>query len=36
MTLARITIEEAWLRSHLPAYADYARRVRSRLIPFVL
>lgn len=35
-TLARIAIEEAWLREHLPAYAAYARRVRSRLIPYVL
>jgi len=35
-TLARIGIEEAWLREHLPDYAAYARRVRSRLIPYVL
>ncbi|HEY0436697.1 MAG TPA: isoprenylcysteine carboxylmethyltransferase family protein [Phenylobacterium sp.] len=36
MTLMRIVIEEAWLRKALPAYGDYARRVRSRLIPYVL
>jgi protein-S-isoprenylcysteine O-methyltransferase Ste14 len=35
-TLARIVIEEAWLREHLPDYAAYALRVRKRLIPFVL
>jgi protein-S-isoprenylcysteine O-methyltransferase Ste14 len=36
MTLARIVIEEAYLRQTLPAYAGYARRVRGRLIPYVL
>lgn len=36
MTLARILIEEAYLRRALPAYAGYARRVRSRLIPYLL
>ncbi len=36
MTLARIAIEEAWLRAALPGYADYARRVRGRLIPYLL
>ena len=36
MTLARIAIEEAYLRRALPAYADYARRVRGRLIPYLL
>jgi protein-S-isoprenylcysteine O-methyltransferase Ste14 len=36
MTLMRIVIEEAWLRKALPAYGDYARRVRSRLIPYVI
>jgi len=36
MTLARIIIEERYLREHLPDYADYARRVRARLIPGVL
>jgi protein-S-isoprenylcysteine O-methyltransferase Ste14 len=36
MTLARIVIEEAYLRDHLPGYADYARRVRSRLVPYLL
>ena len=36
MTLARIVIEERWLRAHLPAYADYARRVRKVLIPLLL
>ena len=35
-TLWRIRMEEAYLRQALPAYADYARRVRGRLIPFVL
>lgn len=32
----RIMIEERDLRARLPAYAAYARRVRGRLIPFVL
>lgn len=36
MTLARIAIEEAYLRDHLPGYADYARRVRGRLVPYLL
>jgi len=36
MTLARILIEEAYLRQTLPAYAGYARRVRGRLIPHLL
>lgn len=36
MTLARIVIEEAYLREHLPDYAAYAGRVRGRLIPFLL
>jgi len=35
-TIARIAIEEGQLRASLPGYADYARRVRGRLIPFVL
>jgi protein-S-isoprenylcysteine O-methyltransferase Ste14 len=35
-TLARIAIEERDLRARLPAYEAYARRVRGRLIPFVL
>jgi protein-S-isoprenylcysteine O-methyltransferase Ste14 len=35
-TLWRIGMEEAYLRQALPAYADYARRVRARLIPFVI
>lgn len=35
-TLARIVIEEGELRARIPAYADYARRVRGRLIPYVL
>jgi len=35
-TLWRIRMEEAYLRRTLPAYGDYARRVRGRLIPFVL
>jgi protein-S-isoprenylcysteine O-methyltransferase Ste14 len=36
MTLARIVIEEAYLRRTLPAYAGYARRVRGRLVPYLL
>lgn len=36
MTAGRIWIEERDLRARLPAYDDYARRVRGRLIPFVL
>jgi len=36
LTLARIVIEERWLREHLPDYAAYAKRVRGRLVPFVL
>jgi protein-S-isoprenylcysteine O-methyltransferase Ste14 len=36
MTMGRIVIEERDLRSRLPAYDAYARRVRGRLIPFVL
>lgn len=36
LTLARIVIEEAYLRQTLPAYAGYARRVRGRLIPYLL
>lgn len=35
-TLARIGIEERWLRANLPGYADYALRVRARLIPFLI
>jgi protein-S-isoprenylcysteine O-methyltransferase Ste14 len=35
-TCWRIMIEERDLRARLPAYAAYARRVRGRLIPFVL
>lgn len=35
-TLWRIRMEEAYLRRTLPAYADYARRVRGQLIPFLL
>ena len=35
-TLGRIRIEERDLVARLPAYAAYARRVRGRLIPFVL
>lgn len=35
-TLWRIRMEEAYLRDTLPDYADYARRVRGRLIPYVL
>lgn len=36
MTLARIVIEEAWLRRNLAGYETYARRVRGRLIPYLL
>jgi protein-S-isoprenylcysteine O-methyltransferase Ste14 len=36
MTLARIVIEERWLREHLADYAAYTKRVRGRLIPFIL
>jgi protein-S-isoprenylcysteine O-methyltransferase Ste14 len=36
LTLARTLIEEAYLRRTLPSYADYARRVRSRLVPLLL
>jgi len=33
--VARIPIEEHFLLQHLPGYADYRRRVRWRLVPFV-
>jgi protein-S-isoprenylcysteine O-methyltransferase Ste14 len=36
MTLARIVIEERWLREHLPDYAAYTRRVRAKLVPYLL
>jgi protein-S-isoprenylcysteine O-methyltransferase Ste14 len=36
MTVGRIVIEERDLRARLPAYQDYASRVRARLIPFVI
>jgi protein-S-isoprenylcysteine O-methyltransferase Ste14 len=36
MTLARIVIEERYLREHLPGYGAYAKRVRARLIPALL
>ncbi len=32
---AKRRMEEAWLAQHHPEYADYQRRVRWRLIPFV-
>jgi protein-S-isoprenylcysteine O-methyltransferase Ste14 len=35
-TLARVAIEERYLRDALPGYRQYARRVRARLIPFVI
>jgi protein-S-isoprenylcysteine O-methyltransferase Ste14 len=35
-TAARIAMEERHLLASLPGYADYARRVRGRLIPYVL
>lgn len=36
LTLARIVIEERYLREHLPGYGGYAARVRARLIPALL
>ena len=33
--VARIEVEERTLRETLPGYADYARRVRHRLVPFI-
>jgi len=36
MTLARIVIEERYLRDNLSGYDEYAKRVRSRLIPGLL
>jgi protein-S-isoprenylcysteine O-methyltransferase Ste14 len=35
-TIGRIAVEERELRARLTAYDDYARRVRARLIPFVI
>ena len=35
-TVGRIAIEETHLRANFPEYADYARAVRGRLIPFVI
>jgi protein-S-isoprenylcysteine O-methyltransferase Ste14 len=35
-TMGRIVIEEAYLRANVSGYRDYEKRVRSRLIPFVL
>ena len=35
-TVGRIAMEEAHLRANLPGYVEYTRRVRGRLIPFVL
>ena len=35
-TIGRIVIEETHLRANFPQYADYARKVRGRLIPFVI
>ncbi len=32
----RIAVEESFLKKALPGYPDYARRVRARLIPFLL
>ena len=34
-TVGRILIEEAHLRANVSGYLEYAKRVRSRLIPFV-
>jgi protein-S-isoprenylcysteine O-methyltransferase Ste14 len=36
MTIGTIVVEERDLRARLPAYRDYASRVRGRLIPFVI
>ena len=36
MTLARILLEERFLRKHLPGYCAYAQRVRAKLIPALL
>jgi protein-S-isoprenylcysteine O-methyltransferase Ste14 len=35
-TAARIAMEERHLMANLPGYEDYARRVRGRLIPYLL
>lgn len=35
-TLWRIVIEENYLQANLPGYDDYRRRVRGRLVPFLL
>jgi len=35
-TVGRIRVEEGLLRANLPGYVDYERRVRGRLIPFIL
>lgn len=35
LLVARIKVEERTLRETLPGYADYTRRVRHRLVPFV-
>ena len=35
LIVVRISVEERFLRRELPGYDAYARRVRSRLIPFV-
>jgi len=35
-TIGRIAVEEHHLRTRLPGYADYAKRVRGRLIPYLL
>jgi protein-S-isoprenylcysteine O-methyltransferase Ste14 len=36
LLIPRIAIEESFLRKNLPGYADYTRRVRSRLIPYII
>ncbi len=33
--IARITIEERFLKQHLPSYEAYTKRVRYRLIPYL-
>jgi protein-S-isoprenylcysteine O-methyltransferase Ste14 len=35
-TAGRIWVEERELCARLPEYADYARQVRARLVPFVI
>lgn len=34
--LGKAHVEEAWLRDHYPGYDAYCRRVRARIIPWIL